>query len=127
LSRRWEYSPDLRFVARRRISDGVETFEILGPETETFKRQNSYNPDILDISMGVSNLFVPATGFVLAACSMILRYIHARSYDPPLPFWGAVMASSLCFANGGLVISPTIPSRNAPHKPTEKIGEWHLS
>jgi hypothetical protein len=122
LARRREYSPDLRFVARRRISDGVETFEILGPETEIFKRQNSYNPDILDISMGVSNLFVPATGFVLAACSMILRYIHARGYDPPLPFWGAVMASSLCFANGGLVIHPQYQAETLPINLRKKSG-----
>jgi hypothetical protein len=94
LSRSTEYSPDRRFVARRRISDGVETFEILGPETEIFKRQNSYNPDILEISMGASNLFVPADNFVFATPSLILHYIHAHGYDPPLPFWDAVMASS---------------------------------
>jgi hypothetical protein len=94
LSRSTEYSPYRRFVARRRISDGVETFEILGPETEIFKRQNSYNPDILEISMGASNLFVPADNFVFAAPSLILHYIHVHGYDPPLPFWDAVMASS---------------------------------
>jgi hypothetical protein len=94
LSRRTEYSPDSRFVVRRRISDGVETFEILGPETEIFKRKNSYNPDILEIDIGVSNLFVPADNLVFAAPSMILHYIHGHGYDPPSSFWDAVMASS---------------------------------
>jgi hypothetical protein len=94
LSRRTEYSPDSRFVARRRISDGVETFEILGPETEIFKRKNSYNPDVLEIHLGVSNLFVPADNFVFAAPSLILHYIHGHGYDPPSSFWDAVMASS---------------------------------
>jgi hypothetical protein len=94
LAHRTEYSPDSRFVARRRVSDGVETFEILGPETEIFKRKNSYNPDILEISIGVSNLFVPADNFIFAAPSLILHYIHGHNYDPPLPFWEAVMASS---------------------------------
>ena len=94
LSRSTEYSPDSRFVARRRISDGVETFEILGPETEIFKRKNSYNPDILEINIGISNLFVPADNFVFAAPSMILHYIHGHGYDPPSSFWDAVMASS---------------------------------
>jgi hypothetical protein len=94
LSRRTEYSPDSRFVVRRRISDGVETFEILGPETEIFKRKNSYNPDVLEIHLGVSNLFVPADNFVFAAPSLILHYIHGHGYDPPSSFWDAVMASS---------------------------------
>jgi hypothetical protein len=94
LSRRTEYSPDSRLVARRRISGGVEIFEILGPETEIFKRKNSYNPDILEIDLGVSNLFVPADNFVFAAPSMILHYIHGHGYDPPSSFWDAVMASS---------------------------------
>lgn len=94
LSRRTEYSPDRRFVARRQVSDGVETFEILGPETEIFKRRNSYNPDILEIDMGISNVFVPADNFIFAAPSLILHYIHDHGYDPPLPFWEAVTASS---------------------------------
>jgi hypothetical protein len=93
-SHRTEYSPDSRFVVRRRVSDGVETFEIVGPETEIFKRKNSYNPDILEISIGVSNLFVPADNFIFAAPSLILHSIHGHHYDPPLPFWEAVMASS---------------------------------
>jgi hypothetical protein len=94
LSRRTEYSPDRRFVARRRVSGGVETFEILGPEAEIFKRRNSYNPDILEIDIGVSNLFVPADNFIFAAPSLILHYIHDHGYDPPLPFWEAVAACS---------------------------------
>lgn len=94
LSHRTEYSPDSRFVVRRRVSDGVETFEIVGPETEIFKRKNSYNPDILEIGIGVSNLFVPADNFIFAAPSLILHYIHGHHYDPPLPFWEAVMTSS---------------------------------
>jgi hypothetical protein len=113
LPRKGEYSRDLRFVVRRSISDGVESFEILGPETEIFKRRNSYNPNVWEISMGVSNLFVPADGFVFAAPSMILHYIHAHGYDPPPPFWEAVMASSCLsfdaykealFRSGGLVV-----------------------
>jgi len=115
LSRRREYSSDIRFVARRRVSEGAEIFETLGPQTEIFKRQNRYNPEILEISMGVSNLFVPGDGFAFAAPSMILHYIHAHGYDPPLPFWDAVMASSglsfdtykeALFRNGGIVVPP---------------------
>jgi hypothetical protein len=94
VSRSTEYSPDSRFVARRRISDGVETFEILGPETEIFKRKNSYNPDILEINIGVSNLFVPGDNFIFATPSLILHYIHGHNYDPPPSFWDAVVASS---------------------------------
>jgi hypothetical protein len=94
LSRSTEYSPDSRFVARRRISDGVETFEILGRETEIFKRENSYNPYILEIKIGISNLFVPADNFAFAAPSMILHYIHGHGYDPPSSFWDTAMASS---------------------------------
>src|SRR5208282_5062572 len=37
LSRRREYSSDIRFVARRRVSEGAEIFETLGPQTEIFK------------------------------------------------------------------------------------------
>jgi hypothetical protein len=94
LSRSTEYSADRRFVVRRRVSDGVETFEILGPETEIFKRKNSYNPDILEINIGASNLFVPADNFLFAAPSLILHYIHGHGYDPPSSFWDAVTASS---------------------------------
>jgi hypothetical protein len=49
---------------------------------------------ILEIDLGVSNLFVPADNFVFAAPSLILHYIHGHGYDPPSSFWDAVMASS---------------------------------
>lgn len=42
--------------------------------------------------MGTSNLFVPAEGFLYVAPSLILHYMDAHDYSPPVDFQRAVMA-----------------------------------
>jgi hypothetical protein len=44
-----------------------------------------------EVQIGISNVFVPADGFVLVAPSMILHYIDAHGYAPPEVFQQAVM------------------------------------
>ncbi|MEX2560104.1 MAG: hypothetical protein WD403_09320 [Pirellulales bacterium] len=45
-----------------------------------------------EIVMGTSNLFVPAEGFLYVAPSLILHYMDAHDYSPPVDFQRAVMA-----------------------------------
>lgn len=43
------------------------------------------------VSMGVSNVFVPASGFIYVAPSLILHYMDSHGYAPPAQFQRAVM------------------------------------
>ena len=43
------------------------------------------------VCIGASNLFVPATGVIYAAPSLILHYIDSHGYAPPKHFQKAVM------------------------------------
>ncbi len=43
------------------------------------------------VSMGVNNLFVPGTGFLYVAPSLIAHYIDAHLYAPPAEFCQAVL------------------------------------
>lgn len=45
-----------------------------------------------EVAMGVSNLWLPADGFLYVAPSLILHYIDAHGYSPPPAFQTAVMA-----------------------------------
>lgn len=44
------------------------------------------------ISMGVSNLFVPGDHCIYVAPSLIVHYIDAHDYTPPQPFCQALLA-----------------------------------
>ena len=46
----------------------------------------------LDVQLGVSNVFVPADGFLFVAPSLILHYIDSHGYSPPNEFQQAVLA-----------------------------------
>lgn len=43
------------------------------------------------VCIGASNLFVPASGFIYVAPSLILHYIDSHGYAPPEAFQRAVM------------------------------------
>jgi hypothetical protein len=45
-----------------------------------------------EVRMGVSNLWLPAEGFLFVAPSLILHYMDAHRYSPPEEFQAAVMA-----------------------------------
>jgi hypothetical protein len=45
-----------------------------------------------EVRMGVSNLWLPADGFLFVAPSLILHYMDAHGYSPPDDFQAAVMA-----------------------------------
>ena len=45
-----------------------------------------------EVSMGISNLWLPADGFLYVAPSLILHYMDAHGYVPPGEFQAAVMA-----------------------------------
>jgi hypothetical protein len=62
------------------------------------------------VNMGVSNVFVPASGVIYVAPSLILQYIDSHGYVPPERFQQAVMKcppmksmpySKAVLANGG--------------------------
>ena len=42
------------------------------------------------VTLGISNLFIPADGFLYVAPSLILHYIDAHGYAPPQEFCDAV-------------------------------------
>jgi len=44
------------------------------------------------VQIGVSNLWLPADGFLYVAPSLILHYMDAHGYSPPLEFQTAVIA-----------------------------------
>lgn len=46
----------------------------------------------LSVEMGISNLWLPADGFLYIAPSMILHYMDAHGYSPPDDFQKAVSA-----------------------------------
>jgi hypothetical protein len=48
--------------------------------------------DNSEVQMGVSNLWLPAEGFLYVAPSLILHYMDAHGYSPPNEFQAAVMA-----------------------------------
>lgn len=54
-----------------------------GPATFQFKNTT--------VNMGVSNVFVPASGAIYVAPSLILHYIDSHGYVPPERFQQAVM------------------------------------
>lgn len=43
---------------------------------------------------GIKNLFIPSSGFLFVAPELILHYITAHHYCPPLPFQEAVLQYS---------------------------------
>jgi hypothetical protein len=45
-----------------------------------------------EVRMGVSNLWLPAEGFLFVAPSLILHYMDAHGYSPPDEFQAAVIA-----------------------------------
>jgi hypothetical protein len=45
----------------------------------------------LDVPLGVSNVFIPADGFLFVAPSLILHYIDSHRYSPPSEFQQAVL------------------------------------
>lgn len=45
-----------------------------------------------EVRIGVSNLWLPADGFLFVAPSLILHYMDAHGYAPPDEFQAAVMA-----------------------------------
>lgn len=54
-----------------------------GPSTFEFRNTT--------VSMGVSNVFVPASGFIYVAPSLILHYMDSHGYAPPEQFQRAVL------------------------------------
>ena len=44
-----------------------------------------------EISLGGTNLFVPDSGRVFVAPSMVAHYIDSHDYQPPLEFQAAVL------------------------------------
>ncbi len=46
----------------------------------------------LEVQMGVSNLWLPADGFLYVAPSLILHYLDSHGYAPPAEFQEAVFA-----------------------------------
>jgi hypothetical protein len=44
------------------------------------------------VQVGVTNVWIPADGFLYVAPSLVLHYIDAHGYSPPLEFQAAVMA-----------------------------------
>ncbi len=51
----------------------------------------AFQLDATTVTIGVANLFVPASGFIYVAPSLILHYIDAHGYAPPEQFQQAVM------------------------------------
>jgi hypothetical protein len=47
--------------------------------------------DGLEVHVGISNVFVPAGGFLYVAPSLILHYIDSHGYSPPDDFQRAVL------------------------------------
>jgi hypothetical protein len=45
-----------------------------------------------EVRIGVSNLWLPADGFLFVAPSLILHYMDSHDYSPPAEFQKAVMA-----------------------------------
>jgi hypothetical protein len=52
---------------------------------------SSRSTDFVNLSLGATNLFVPAQGFVYAAPSLVIHYIDCHNYAPPVGFVDAVM------------------------------------
>lgn len=44
------------------------------------------------VELGIANVWIPADGFLYVAPSLILHYIDAHGYSPPLEFQAAVLA-----------------------------------
>ncbi|MEK6247834.1 MAG: hypothetical protein N2C12_06615 [Planctomycetales bacterium] len=55
----------------------------------TGPRQFSYNGT--EVTLGITNLFVPTDGELYVVPSLILHYIDAHNYSPPPAFCDAVM------------------------------------
>ena len=45
----------------------------------------------LVVYCGANNLYVPASGYIFVAPSLIAHYVEMHSYEPPEIFWEAVM------------------------------------
>jgi hypothetical protein len=57
-----------------------------GPQSFCLSGQNN------SVQIGVNNLFVPGDGCLFVAPSLVVHYIDAHQYCPPLVFQQAVMA-----------------------------------
>jgi hypothetical protein len=54
----------------------------------TFLAQHAHSV----VQVGVTNVWIPADGFLYVAPSLVLHYIDAHGYSPPFEFQAAVVA-----------------------------------
>jgi len=68
--------------------DGAEIREVL---RRRFREQNTMQVGANELLMGCKNLWVPGTGCVYVAPSLIAHYVRAHRYAPPEEFIDAVL------------------------------------
>lgn len=79
-------------IVSHMVVNGIEVkcTELKNPATEAYDRSHRIDCGGLTVRFGANNLFVPGEGCVYVAPSMIVHYVDAHGYDPPVIFWQAV-------------------------------------